>query len=56
MLDLLRHRHDTNRPIAIADNFATIVVTRFFDGGASSVAIDLVGGHADIHLERRGGA
>lgn len=29
---------------AFADNFATIVVTRFFGGGASSVAINIVGG------------
>ena len=31
-------------PSAVAPNFATIVVTRFFGGGASSVAINLVGG------------
>lgn len=29
---------------AFAHNFATIVVTRFFGGGASSVAINIVGG------------
>jgi MFS family permease len=29
---------------AFANNFATIVVTRFFGGGASSVAINIVGG------------
>ncbi|KAK3721768.1 hypothetical protein LTR37_002933 [Vermiconidia calcicola] len=31
-------------PAALAPNFATIVVTRFFGGGASSVAINIVGG------------
>ena len=31
-------------PSALAQNFATIVVTRFFCGGASSVAINIVGG------------
>jgi MFS family permease len=31
-------------PSATAPNFATLVVTRFFGGGASSVAINLVGG------------
>ena len=31
-------------PSALAHNFATIVVTRFFCGGASSVAINIVGG------------
>ena len=31
-------------PSATASNFATIVVTRFFGGGASSVAINIVGG------------
>jgi len=31
-------------PTAFAKNFATIVVTRFIGGGASSVAINLVGG------------
>ncbi|KAK5192781.1 hypothetical protein LTR99_010342 [Exophiala xenobiotica] len=36
-------------PSAFAPNFATLVVTRFFGGGASSVAINLVGGSiADI--------
>jgi MFS family permease len=29
---------------AFADNFATLVVTRFFGGGASSVSINIVGG------------
>lgn len=29
---------------AFADNFATLVVTRFFGGGGSSVAINIVGG------------
>lgn len=29
---------------AFAQNFATLVVTRFFGGGASSVAINIVGG------------
>ena len=29
---------------AFAPNFATLVVTRFFGGGASSVAINIVGG------------
>lgn len=29
---------------AFAHNFATIVVTRFFGGGASSVSINIVGG------------
>lgn len=29
---------------AFANNFATLVVTRFFGGGASSVAINIVGG------------
>lgn len=31
-------------PSAFAQNFATLVVTRFFGGGASSVAINIVGG------------
>lgn len=31
-------------PTAFASNFATIVVTRFIGGGASSVAINLIGG------------
>ena len=31
-------------PSATAPNFATLVVTRFFGGGASSVSINLVGG------------
>ncbi|KAI1614007.1 major facilitator superfamily domain-containing protein [Exophiala viscosa] len=31
-------------PSAFAQNFATLVVTRFFGGGASSIAINLVGG------------
>ncbi|KJX95167.1 MFS multidrug transporter like protein [Zymoseptoria brevis] len=31
-------------PSALAPNFATILVTRFFAGGASSVAINIVGG------------
>lgn len=31
-------------PSAVADDFATIVTTRFFGSGASSVAINLVGG------------
>lgn len=30
-------------PSALSPNFATILVTRFFGGGASSVAINLVG-------------
>ncbi|KAH7121271.1 MFS multidrug transporter-like protein [Dendryphion nanum] len=29
---------------AFADNFATLVITRFFGGGASSVSINIVGG------------
>lgn len=29
---------------AFADDFATLVVTRFFGGGASSVSINIVGG------------
>ena len=29
---------------AFANNFATLVVTRFFGGGASSVSINIVGG------------
>lgn len=38
-------------PTAFAENFATIVVTRFFGGGASSVAINLVGGSiSDVWL------
>lgn len=36
-------------PCAVAQNFATLVVCRFFGGGASSVAINIVGGTiADI--------
>ncbi|KAK4502361.1 hypothetical protein PRZ48_005786 [Zasmidium cellare] len=31
-------------PSALSPNFATILVTRFFGGGASSVAINIVGG------------
>ncbi|GES60168.1 MFS general substrate transporter [Aspergillus terreus] len=31
-------------PSAFAQNYATLVVTRFFGGGASSVAINIVGG------------
>ncbi|KAJ5085065.1 hypothetical protein N7532_009836 [Penicillium argentinense] len=31
-------------PSAFAQNFATLVVTRFFGGGASSVSINIVGG------------
>jgi len=31
-------------PSAFAKNFATLVVTRFFGGGASSVSINIVGG------------
>ncbi|KAI9832760.1 MAG: hypothetical protein M1819_003980 [Sarea resinae] len=31
-------------PSAVAKNFATMVVTRFFGGGASSVSINIVGG------------
>jgi len=31
-------------PSAFAPNFATLVVTRFFGGGASSVSINIVGG------------
>jgi MFS family permease len=31
-------------PCALAKNFATMVVCRFFGGGASSVAINIVGG------------
>ena len=31
-------------PSAFAKNFATLVVTRFFGGGASSTAINIVGG------------
>jgi MFS family permease len=31
-------------PSALAPNFATIITTRFFAGGASSVAINIVGG------------
>jgi MFS family permease len=31
-------------PSAIAQNFATLVVTRFIGGGASSVSINIVGG------------
>ena len=31
-------------PTAFANNFATVVVTRFFGGGASSVSINIVGG------------
>lgn len=36
-------------PSAFATNFATLVVTRFFGGGASSVSINIVGGSiADV--------
>ena len=31
-------------PSATAPNFATLIVTRFFGGGASSVSINIVGG------------
>lgn len=31
-------------PSALAQNFATLVITRFFGGGASSVSINIVGG------------
>ncbi|KAF2086509.1 MFS general substrate transporter [Saccharata proteae CBS 121410] len=31
-------------PSAVAPNFATLIVTRFFGGGASSVSINIVGG------------
>ncbi|KAL0263160.1 hypothetical protein SLS55_002137 [Diplodia seriata] len=31
-------------PSAVAKNFATLIVTRFFDGGFSSVSINIVGG------------
>lgn len=31
-------------PSAVAPNFATLIVTRFFDGGFSSVSINIVGG------------
>lgn len=31
-------------PSALAENFATILITRFFGGGASSVVINIVGG------------
>ncbi|KGO66960.1 Major facilitator superfamily domain, general substrate transporter [Penicillium italicum] len=38
-------------PSAFAKNFATIVVTRFFGGGASSVSINIVGGSiSDVWL------
>ncbi|CAG8036432.1 unnamed protein product [Penicillium olsonii] len=38
-------------PSAFANNFATLVVTRFFGGGASSVSINIVGGSiSDIWL------
>lgn len=38
-------------PSAFAKNFATLVVTRFFGGGASSVSINIVGGSiSDIWL------
>lgn len=31
-------------PCAFAPNFATLVIARFFGGGASSVSINIVGG------------
>ncbi|KAJ5998269.1 hypothetical protein N7451_006079 [Penicillium sp. IBT 35674x] len=38
-------------PSAFAKNFATLVVTRFFGGGASSVSINIVGGSiSDVWL------
>ena len=38
-------------PSAFAQNFATLVVTRFFGGGASSVSINIVGGSiSDVWL------
>lgn len=38
-------------PSAFANNFATLVVTRFFGGGASSVSINIVGGSiSDVWL------
>ncbi|OJJ84498.1 putative MFS multidrug transporter [Aspergillus glaucus CBS 516.65] len=38
-------------PSAFAPNFATLVVTRFFGGGASSVSINIVGGSiSDVWL------
>ncbi|KAF2464522.1 MFS multidrug transporter-like protein [Lindgomyces ingoldianus] len=35
---------------AFADNFATVVVTRFFGGGASSVSINIVGGTRSLPM------
>lgn len=38
-------------PSAFAENYATLVVTRFFGGGASSVSINIVGGSiSDVWL------
>jgi MFS family permease len=42
-------------PSGFAQNYATLVVTRFFGGGASSVSINIVGGSiSDVWYGDRG--